>query len=180
MPPFNPTLWRMDMASGKKQNELNPEVRTVRIGKKEQREVTIYPLSLADERDLTELVVEIFKKVLGQGEGSLNLENMGDFETVETVMDIVYENISKILPLITEEEIHYRELTNSQLSEIAMIVFEVNFEMPGKNFKSLFGRAKNTFLPKGPSQESFVNMPNSGSKTSTESTTGKEESQGAS
>ena len=90
-------------------------------------------------------------------------------------------NINEILTIITGEkksQTLLREITNDQLADIFMIVWEDNYAGPVKKVKGLFGGASlddlNLDLLQRPSQPSAKST-DTDSKTSTEKVTKKED-----
>lgn len=115
-------------------SSMNPQITTVQIGVKSLREITLYPLSMADQFQMTELISEEINNFTGTDFGELS-----DVETVEMVFDVVKRNLIKILSFVTDENetVAFEEITNTQLVDIATKVYEVNFDVFAKNWKTL-------------------------------------------
>jgi hypothetical protein len=120
-------------------SRLNPNIKKVEIGVKELKEITIYPLSLADEIELTDVISKGFSLLSDEDSGN-------DRKLVMVVMNFIVQNLPKVLEYITEEkpEEVLADITNDQAFEIALIVFQVNFERSIKNFKDLVEKSKVT------------------------------------
>lgn len=103
------------------------------------REVTIYPLSMADQFKLTDILVEVFEEFMKFDDLELD-----DAATVETAISVIRKNLEQILDIITDENetISFDELTNEQFSELAVLLYEVNYEGALGNLKSLIGKVK--------------------------------------
>jgi len=103
---------------------LNPEIKTVTIGVRELREIEIYPLSVGEQMKLTDLITETLQQFLKEGG-----EKEVDAEFVKFVVNLIKDNLQKILTLVTDydgAEIMY-DMTNSQFVEVAELVYEMNF-----------------------------------------------------
>lgn len=119
-------------------NQLNPEIRTVKVGVRQLREVTIYPLSIHDQDELVKLLGNVISD-LGQ---NVDFENANDEKALEFLHQLVFSNLEKVLEFVTDEKERptLKELTNNQFYEIVNAIFEMNYEGLIKNFKDLFGR----------------------------------------
>ena len=120
-------------------SKLNPQISTVEVGIKKLREVTIYPLSMADQFKLTDILVEVFNEFSTFDELGLD-----DSATIEKGIKIIKENLIQIIDIITDENetISFDELTNTQFSELAVLLYDMNYEGALGNLKSLIGRVK--------------------------------------
>jgi len=150
--------------------KLNPQVRTVTIGVRTLRKIKVYPLSLKDQLDLSDLIISALQKyneiVADTKKSDMQiLSEVGGF-----VMEFINENIDRIIDKITDtdEDINLLEhITNDQALEIGKIVYEVNFAKLLKNVKSLFGEEPATEqLLKRQSPQSAKSTGATGSKTS--------------
>jgi hypothetical protein len=137
---------------------LNPQVQEVQIGILDLRMIKLFPLSLGDQLALTDTISEelsTFFKEFGKSDNNIVFINF--------TVNLIRENIVKILNMIayedgengTPEKIKVDEeellntLTNLQLSEIVRIIYETNFEAPGKNVEALIKRIQTIFQLKG-------------------------------
>ncbi len=146
--------------------KLNPQIVDVEIGIREMRNLRIYPLSMKDQLDLTDLILNGFKGQLPDGK----VMELG----LEFLLDFIQENVGKILSMATDEdESIINEISNMQAVDIAYVLVEVNYGAVSKNFKSLFENVMHLFPSEGPLPQS-VNDTDTDSKTSTESPTEKE------
>lgn len=127
-------------------DKLNPQIRTVEIGTRTLRKVNIYPLSYGDQKKLIDTIRDkVFDTMrLVSGEDNPEIVTEADSESNEGVdlINVIFEalqdNFDYILELVTDGDVTITELTNYQVSEIVKIVYETNFEEPGKNLPSLF------------------------------------------
>lgn len=115
-------------------SSMNPQITTVQIGVKSLREVTIYPLSMADQFQMTELISTEINNFAGT-----EFSELSDIETVEMVFDAVKRNLEKILGYVLDEKetVSFDEITNTQFVEIATKIYETNFDVFAKNWKTL-------------------------------------------
>ena len=124
--------------------KLNPQIATTWIGVKELEEVTIYPLSIPDQIEMSDIVTKAINGFFSSDTGS-------DVAFVTFMVELIKENIGRVLQLVTcETEAKAKKLlgkvTNTQAAEIAKIVFDVNYKDVLKNVKSLFETVA-TILP---------------------------------
>jgi len=125
---------------------LNPQITTVKVGIKSVREVTIYPLSVADQFKLTYIISEIMQKVANK-----EFATQDDVAVVDFIVKSIKKNLAKIFGFVLDdkEKIDLGELTNLQLTEIINIVFYVNYEGMIKNLKDLSQKAKILWTSEG-------------------------------
>jgi signal recognition particle GTPase len=139
---------------------LNPQITEVEVGVKTLREVTIYPLSLADQGKMAKTLSTVFQRVMESlshlSEAPEESDGLaGTFEQVaaqlsnidiaESIVNIIQENLEAVLKLVVddEEQISTEELTNEQFYRLVEIIYEVNYEKTTKNFLALIKRARN-------------------------------------
>jgi len=144
--------------------KLNPQIVDVEIGIRELRKIKIYPLSMKDQMDLTNLIVEALNVQV--------IENGSTDLSIAFLVGLIKENLEKVLKMATDEEDVMGEISNVQALEIAEVIFDVNFASVAKNFKSLSDKVMKLFPSERPSQPS-VNDTDTDSKTSTEKVTEK-------
>lgn len=131
---------------------MNPQIQSMEIGIRNIRAVTIYPLSMADQFKLSDIVTDAMKEY-GTDDTS------SDVEIFEVIMGTIQENLIAILDLITDPNEHIKldELTNTQFSELCELIYSTNYDTAIVKFKSLFEKAKKVFqskrqLPKSSSE----------------------------
>jgi hypothetical protein len=131
--------------------EFNPQIRSLKIGVKTLREIQIYPLSIADQTKATTAITKIISDFAGG-----KLQDMENEKVVAYTIKAIKENLKTIFEFIVEkdEEIKLEELTNQQFSELAFIIFEVNYEASIKNLKDLSEKAKALWTSEGSSPKS--------------------------
>ncbi len=119
--------------------QLNPQIQTISVGTKELREVTIYPLSMADQFGMTDIIVEAFTRF-----SAMTGDEVKDTELIASAMSLIEENLSTILKLVVgaDEDVTFSELTNDQFSSIVTLVFEVNYESSIKKLQALVEKVK--------------------------------------
>lgn len=125
---------------------LNPQITTVEVGIKRLREVTIYPLSVADQFKMTELIGEVIQKVSDK-----SFAEQKDTAVVEFIVKALKKHLDKILCYVLDdsEKLEFTELSNTQLTEIINVIFEVNYEGMIKNLKDLSKKAKVLWTSEG-------------------------------
>ncbi len=156
--------------------KLNPnsQVADVEIGIRNLRSIKIYPLSIADEIEVSDLVSQAVGAAM-----SLNLGDESDaslMQFIAAIMEIIKNNLGRILTLVVDEHdfprqsfprkllakvlsrkvdngsVLLKEMSNDQAVAIAEVIYKVNFEVPAKNVQSLFEKIKEAFLSKRPSR----------------------------
>ncbi len=130
---------------------INPQITDVTIGVRNLRKIKIYPLSAHDEFEVSRLFIETISKFF-----TGRKQDASNFEFIDFFIGFVKSNISKVISLVSDEdgEEVLKELTNSQVVEIAKIVVHTNYEEPLKNAQSLLdlfkeylsGRLSPTFV----------------------------------
>jgi hypothetical protein len=116
----------MDSKDGKK---LNPRIHHVEIGIREIKEITLYPLSIADQLRMKELI----------GSAVLAAQSL----PVELSVWLMFfleqfeSHGADILSLATGEngDKLLQEMDNMQFAEVGRIIFKQNYEDLVKNFK---------------------------------------------
>ena len=113
----------------KDESKLNPKIHQVEIGIRNIRKITIYPLSIADQLRMKELIggVVIAAQTL---QVDLSVWAMFFLEQFET-------HGADILSLVTGEDGNklFQEMDNAQFVEIGRIIFKQNYEGIVKNLK---------------------------------------------
>ena len=165
-----------------KVEEINPQVKEAKIGVRTLRKIPIYPLAVADQLDLTDIITDaigVYFSLAAEGKA----EGGTPTEFVVFVIGLIKENFADIVTNVTGEadsDAILREMTNDQLATIIEIVYKENYEGPLKKTVDLFQREDEETLTEsilaklqspsvGPTEDT-------GSNTSSEEVTGKEES----
>jgi len=139
------------------QERLNPQITDVEIGIRNLRKIKVYPLSMSDQLKLTDMVTKSATEQMAKGSG--------DIAIVSFVLQLIQENLSKIITMVTDEKADVLEdMSNSQAVEFADVLFEVNYGAVVKNFKSLSKKLTGLFQSERP-------LPPSVSDTATDSKT---------
>lgn len=150
------------------ENKLNPQIKKVFIGKRELKEITIYPLSLSDQLNIADMLAEIVTNFVSKRE---SIETISNTEFMGIIMQTVKDNIKSLLSLLSDElpSDPLSEITNVQLSQIVRIVYESNYEDALKNVEDLFEKLmKKKLNLKRSLQQSANTTHNTDSKTFTE------------
>lgn len=121
--------------------KLNPQIKTISIGVSALQEIKIFPLSISDQMKLTELMKDVVLRFL---EGKKERKDKDNIAIIDELAAIIQENVVKILAFVCPEQPEniLDLLTNSQLAEIATIIYEDNYGGPIKNVLSLFKKEK--------------------------------------
>ena len=155
-------------------SSINPQITTVFVGTRTLREVTIYPLSLADQGSMAKILSGVFTSVMAAlsnlsekpeesedfgkpeaGKLAETLESvasqLSNINIAETIVGTIQENLEAVLGLVVDPNVKITmdELTNEQFYGLVEIIYEVNYEGVSKNFLALVRRARNL----GPEKE---------------------------
>ena len=151
---------------------LNPEIKIATIGVKELKEIKVYPLSMADQLRMTNLITEALRMFFKKPESA------SDIEFAAFLADTIKDNLDEVLRLVTDEgEATLSDITNNQAIGIAEVIYDVNFGSLIKKAKSLLEKAKEQFPSGRPSLTSLGTTEDTDSRTSTEEDGETEESQ---
>lgn len=122
---------------------LNPDIKEVHIGIKELSPIKIYPLSVQDQFEITNRIVDVISSM----SDGVNLES--NEESLAFIQKVISENLGVILEYVTDDDQRpsFDRLTNNQCYEIAEIIFNVNYEAFIKNSQNLIERIT-SLLPK--------------------------------
>ena len=140
---------------------LNPRGKNVEIGIRALRVIKLWPLSVADELELTDVITKTLQAYF------LRDEDQGDIDFAAFMVNVFKENLETILKLVCPDEdpkALLKDMDNFQLTEIAEIVYEANFGAVLKNVMSLLEKGAGLFLSRRP-------LPESASGTDTAPTT---------
>jgi hypothetical protein len=156
--------------------KINPDVKIIEYGKKVLKNLTIYPLSAGDQFTITDIITKVAQELVSAQQAG----KTSDYSFMLSVMGVIKINIGEILSLIIDPEEAKSEdvindLTNSQLVDIADIIWSVNYEPALKKGQSLFERGKKVFGSSQSLQSSSNTTLNTDLKTSIESPIEKED-----
>lgn len=141
------------MPEKKHDKRINPQIKSAEIGILKLRKIKIYPLSMADQLSLTDIINEAMKSFFESSKGSED-ENL---VFVSFIVKTIQDNIKVILKFIVPDEkpeAIMKEISNQQLSEIVRTVYQDNYEEPVKNVMSLFPTEKIQSVLERQSQQS--------------------------
>jgi len=154
----------------KENNTMNPQRKAIEIGSRTLKEITIYPLSMGNQGDLEDLVNEVIVKFFEKEEGEDDMASM--VKITSFIMTSIKKNLKKVFGFITDlegEELNKwsRDITNMQSTQLAVMIFDMNYKDPyEKNLKSL-PWMKKLFQLGRQLPSSLVNTLNTESKIST-------------
>jgi hypothetical protein len=151
---------------------LNPDIRTMEIGVRELEEITIYPLSMADQLEVTDIITKALREFFDQGGADIS-----EYDFASYVVDLIKGNLATILEMIVDEGASkLKDITNNQAVEIAETVYEVNFGSLVKKVKSLLEKVNEQFPSGRPLPTFSGSTEDTDLKTSTEKVSETEES----
>ena len=120
--------------------KINPKVCEVEIGIRALRKIKIYPLSLADETELLDLVKVAFEELVKVGSLSDQAEHeLAGFASF--LVDLFVVNVGKVLEKVIDDFSTdlLKEIDNDQLLDILSVIVKVNFEGVLKKASRLLG-----------------------------------------
>jgi hypothetical protein len=110
------------------QVNLNPDIRELRIGVREYRNVTVYPLSVRDQLKTTSIVVGAVSTFFSAYE---NIDMIPETDFAMFISQLVSGNMDPIIKMALADEPAdndpLADMTNRQLEELVRIVYEVNY-----------------------------------------------------
>jgi hypothetical protein len=122
-----------------KLEEVNPQVKEVKIGLRTLRKIEIYPLSVADQLELTDMITEAVG-VFFSIEAEKQKEGL-PMEFIIFMTQLIKDNIGELVTKVTGEEDSDAvlvDMTNDQMSDIISIIYKENFEGPFGKLVDLF------------------------------------------
>lgn len=133
---------------------LNPRIKKIELGLDEMTEYTIYPLSMASQFEISDIISKAADKIAGVTDGSGDMGT--DIAVVQASIEVIKNNLGIILEKVTKKDNRPKldDLDNVQFSELAELIFDVNYAGTIKNFQSLVQKIKNLFPSTGQSQQS--------------------------
>jgi hypothetical protein len=144
---------------------LNPQIAEIKIGVRELKPLTLYPLSMADQLQMTDIVQETINAYFSG-------DDQSDLAFATFIANVLKQNLPRILQLITDANTDskvkalMREITNSQAVEIAELVYRTNYARLLKNLNSLLDRVNVPSPARRPSPPSANDTAATGSNTS--------------
>lgn len=156
--------------SGDEQN-LNPQIRSVEIGVRDLRKISIFPMSMSDQAKFTDLLQEALTAFFEQAPGG-NLTEENLIPLFASLGKLVQKNSQEFIKIVTDKEQvdpekFYGEITNTQMSVIIEHIIRDNYEEPSKNALSLFQTIKSLFQWERLSPTSLNGITNTTSDIST-------------
>lgn len=139
--------------------QLNPRAKILTIGTRKLKNISIYPLSFADEGKFVDEIIQAFIRFMALPE-----EERSNAVLITMANDLINTNIPKILSfIIDQEEIEkafgaganiLSYVDNDQLLDIVRIVYDQNFgESIQKKVTATMETWKNLFLQKVAGQD---------------------------
>jgi len=153
-------------------DRLNPQIREIDTGIRNLRKIKIYPMSMADQSNLIEILKDAIESYLNLTADSGKFDEGDLLPFISSIAKIVAENSKQFIKIITDPDevdydIFFNEVTNTQMSEIIKIIVNDNFEKPSKNVMSLLPTIMNLFQWRRQSAMSLNDMDSLDSTIST-------------
>jgi len=154
--------------------KLNPKVKTLDIGIRNPMTITLYPLSVAGQFRMTDLITDAFNSAM-----SMTTDDARNpMAWVTTIVGTLQRNSAESLTLATcgehKGEDLLEEIDNDQFLEVMEIIFEVNYQraiekapLLADKYRHLFERKAEGTHSKKPAPMSSNDTPDTPSETST-------------
>ena len=125
------------------EGKINPRVVRFSIGTKKLREINIYPLSLADEFNLDEMIQVVMREFVTNYAEITKV----DIAFVQVCLNLIKQNLEKFFSLVTDEVDGniLSEIDNDQALDFVNHVFEMNFGGPAKKAMALWEKIRSSF-----------------------------------
>lgn len=174
--------------------KINPKAVRFTIGVRNQKDITLYPLSLADEIEFSEKILgivrgydDVVNPVMPEiPEDDENIsDKIQDFITSEEAMEstevriaeyvikAIRENLLELLKYATDDDVTLKDLDNEQFVELCDVLYTMNFEGAAGKFKSLLLKVRK-LLPSSMPSENLSSVPVTDTNTSSPSVSEKE------
>lgn len=168
--------------------KINPKCRNFEIGVRNLRDITIWPLSLADELEFSEKIIGLvdnFDSVVNQPLSVIPPVDDDDVISVEEednielriatyILSAIKEHLIELLIYMTDEEVTLKDLDNEQFIELCELIFDMNFDGAAGKIKRLLNKVKNLF-PQKTLSENLSSPPVTDMNISSDSVTETEE-----
>jgi len=148
------------------QAKLNPQQTEVEIGVRNLKNLTIWPLSMADQIEISQTLEGAVSQIIAN--------SLDDLSFVLAIKTVIADNITSILMKITDHTTKVKadkllkDLTNDQFVDICTKIYEMNFQVISKNVMSLLEGMELSPMRR-PSPTSLSDTPDTDSKTSSAS-----------
>jgi hypothetical protein len=124
---------------------MNPRIRSVEVGIRDLRKISIYPLSVRDQLKTKALIKDSLETLL-----KADTESLTELSFVSHFVNTITEHIDTIFTFITDKVVDkdgnsidlLQDMDNTQFAEIAQIVYEVNYSFLAKTVMSFLEKAK--------------------------------------
>ena len=123
------------------EDKLNPQIRELEIGTRILRKVKIYPMSMANQLSLNDVITEavggFFQMEAGDDDQSV-------IAFVSFMLDLIKDNLERVVGFVTDDppEEFIKDITNSQLVDVADVIYEMNYADLLKKGRSLFQKTR--------------------------------------
>lgn len=118
-------------------------------GRKNERSLTLYPMSMADQLKVTDVLAAVINTVVATSRRVAE-GDAADVEFLKAVAGAVRDNFTRVAAIISnvdEEDPAIKDLpnhvTNMQFMDFVNYVWETNYGSVRKNFDNLFELLKN-------------------------------------
>lgn len=161
-----------------KKLSLNPQIRSLEIGVRDLRTITIYPLSFRDQMKLKDLIFDGLAKlssVFAEAQAAKD-DDLSAIELIQEIavfaIEFIEKNIDAFIRLVvldeaqTEENDTLSDMTVNQVIQLAELVYEVNYDFLSKTIQKLMGKV-NKVVPKTTTSPSTLSFPSSQEDTPT-------------
>jgi len=129
------------------ESKLNPKISQIEYGKRELQILPVYPLSMADQFKVADLIANILQSLDSFSQGTVT-----DSDFFIAFVKEIEKNIELVITLVCDMELQEakeitNKMTNDQFLVLADIIWTVNYETSLKNGKSLIEKVKQHWKP---------------------------------
>ncbi len=154
------------------EKKINPQVKKFEIGRKDLREITIYPLAVGDTLQLNDIITNSLQDFFAT-------KDQPDEAVVGFILKTINENLGKIIEMLTcgdeKGQDALSDLTHTQSGDLIEIIYHDNFGGVAKKLKDLFVMEKEKFLSERSSPDSLSDTLSTDLNTSLDETSEKGE-----
>lgn len=128
------------------ESKLNPKIREMEYGKREIQILPMYPLSMADQFKVADLIGNVLQTMDNFSQG------VDDMSLFVSFVKEIEKNLTKIISLVADvgmedAEAITNKMTNDQFIIFSELVWTVNYETSLKNGKSLIEKIRQHWRP---------------------------------
>lgn len=129
-------------------DDLTPDIREIPIGIRTIKMLKIYPLSIGDQLEMTDILSNILTTILEKtADAAMEAEQANEgFSFINEIVDLIKNNFRDFLVKVIDTDISpddvMKDMSNKQAIALINILYEANYEEALKNGKDLIMKVK--------------------------------------